>query len=145
MSATFLRAVSQLNFVLRGVPRILFVPQLPRWTQTFLVRHADSRVLATTMNQRRYTNNKDVLWVLSHLSQHGKILKLKLGFAGRRSLRMSTRDSDFLNALKGVKTDELFIGCPDYEESTRFDVRFSPCSLCQSGLFARWEVLQSSC
>lgn len=76
---------------------------------------------ATTMNQRRYTNNKDVLWVLSHLSQHGKILKLKLGFAGRRSLRMSTRDSDFLNALKGVKTDELFIGCPDYEESTRFD------------------------
>lgn len=77
------------------------------------------------MNQRRYTNNKDVLWVLNHLSQYGKILKLKLGFAGRRSLRMSTRDSDFLNALKGVKTDELLIGYPDQEESTRYDVRFS--------------------
>ena len=77
------------------------------------------------MDQRRYTNNKDVLWVLDHLSQHGKILKLKLGFAGRRNLRMSTRDGDFLNALKGVKTDELLIGYPDQEGSTKYDVRFS--------------------
>ncbi|CAD6574060.1 MAG: hypothetical protein ASARMPRED_006449 [Alectoria sarmentosa] len=79
----------------------------------------------TTMNQRRYTYNKDLLWILDHLSLYGKILKLKIGFSGRRNVRMSSRDSDFLNALKGVKTDKLDIGCPRHEESSRFDVRFS--------------------
>lgn len=104
-----------------------FLSRAPKtmWTRTRLVRHADSRVLDTTMNQRRYTYNKDLLWILDHLSQYGKILKLKLGFSGRRNVRMSSRDSDFLNALKGVKTDKLDIGCPRHEESSRFDVRFS--------------------
>ena len=64
------------------------------------------------MEPRRFTYNKDVLWILDYLSQHGKILKLKLGFSGRRAVRMSTRDGDFLNALKGVKTDKLDIGDP---------------------------------
>ena len=77
------------------------------------------------MNQRRFTYNKDVLWILDHLSQHGKILKLKLGFCGRRNVRMATRDRDFLNALKGVKTDKLDIGNPGREDSSKYDVRFS--------------------
>lgn len=90
-----------------------------------LVGHADSRVLGTTMNQRRYTYNKDVLWILDHLSQHGKILKLKLGFRGRRNVRMSIRDKDFLVALKGVKTDNLVIGNPRVEGTNVYEVRFS--------------------
>lgn len=88
------------------------------------VRHADFGVLDTTANQRRYTYSKDLLWVLDHLSQHGKILKLKLGFCGRRNVRMSTRDGDFLNALKGVKIDKLEIGNPYFEGSNKYDVRF---------------------
>ena len=64
------------------------------------------------IDQRRYSTNEDVLWILNHLSQHGKILKLKLSFAGRRSIHMSPRDKDFLVALKGVKTDKLDIGNP---------------------------------
>lgn len=77
------------------------------------------------MNQRRYTYNKDVLWILDHLSQHGKILKLKLGFRGRRNVRMSIRDKDFLVALKGVKTDNLVIGNPRVEGTNVYEVRFS--------------------
>ena len=77
------------------------------------------------MDQRRFTYNKDVLWILNHLSQHGKILKLKLGFCGRRNVRMLTRDGDFLNALKGVKTDKLEIGDPKPEVANSFDVRLS--------------------
>lgn len=75
----------------------------------------------TTTNQRRYTYDKDLLWILDHLSQHGKILKLKLGFCGRRKVRMSTRDKDFLNALKGVKTDKLEIGNPTCDGEGKFD------------------------
>lgn len=89
------------------------------------IGHADSRVLGTTTNQRRYTYDKDLLWILDHLSQHGKILKLKLGFCGRRKVRMSTRDKDFLIALKGVKTDKLEIGNPTCDGEGKFDVRFS--------------------
>lgn len=77
------------------------------------------------MNQRRYTNNKDLLWILNHLGQHCKILKMKLGFCGRRNVKMGTRDGDFLNALKGVKTDKLDFGNPCYEDLSRSDVRFS--------------------
>ena len=89
------------------------------------IRHADFRVLDATMDQRRFTYNKDVLWILNHLSQHGNILKLKLGFCGRRNVRMLTRDGDFLNALKGVKTDKLEIGDPKLEVASSFDVRLS--------------------
>lgn len=64
------------------------------------------------LDLRRFTHNEDVLWILSHLSRHGKVTKLKLGFCGRRAIRMSTRDGDFLNALKGVKTDKLDFGDP---------------------------------
>ena len=78
----------------------------------FCIRHADSKILDVSMEPRRFTYNKDVLWILDYLSQHGKILQLKLGFCGRRAVRMSTRDGDFLNALKGVKTDKLDIGDP---------------------------------
>ena len=87
--------------------------------------HADTIVLGTTMNERRYTYNKDLLWILNYLSQHCKILKLKLGFCGRRNLRMSLRDRDFLNALKCVKTDRLLIGNPNLEDTSRYDVSFS--------------------
>ena len=89
------------------------------------IRHADFRVLDATMDQRRFTYNNDVLWILNHLSQHGKILKLKLGFCGRRNVRMLTRDGEFLNALKGVKTDKLEIGDPKPEVANSFDVRLS--------------------
>ena len=78
----------------------------------FCIRLADSRMLDVPMEPRRFTYNKDVFWILDYLSQHGQILKLRLGFSGRRAVRMSTRDGDFLNALKGVKTDELDIGDP---------------------------------
>lgn len=88
------------------------------------VRHADSRLLDTSMDQRRYTNNKDLLWILNHLKQHGKILQLKLGFCGRRNVKLIHRDSDFLKALKGVKTDKLEIGNPSHEDYSRYDVRF---------------------
>lgn len=77
------------------------------------------------MNQRRFTYNKDLLWILDHLSQHGKILKLRLGFGGRRNVRMCTRDGDFLNALKGIKTDKLSIGDPQTTDNSVIDVRFS--------------------
>ena len=89
------------------------------------IRHADFRIPDATMDQRRFTYNEDVLWILNHLSQHGKILKLKLGFCGRRNVRMLTRDGEFLNALKGVKTDKLEIGDPKPEVANSFDVRLS--------------------
>lgn len=75
----------------------------------------------TSMDQRRYTNNKDLLWILNHLKQHGKILQLKLGFCGRRNVKLIHRDSDFLKALKGVKTDKLEIGNPSHEDYSRYD------------------------
>ena len=87
--------------------------------------HAESRMLDGTMDSRRFTYNKDVLWMLNHLSQHGKILKLKLCLCGRRSVRMNTRDSEFLNSLKGVKTDKLEFGDPRHDSSTKYSVRFS--------------------
>lgn len=88
--------------------------------------HADFRILDTIMNQRRYTYNKDLLWLLHFLSQHGRILKLKLGFCGRRNVRMSSRDRDFLTALQGVKTDKLDVGNPRRDESgSIYDVCFS--------------------
>lgn len=74
------------------------------------------------MNQRRYTYNEDLLWILNHLSEHGRILKLKLSFGGRRGVVMSTRDKDFLIALKGVKTDRLDIGNPNPLSNCRNDV-----------------------
>ncbi len=77
------------------------------------------------MDQRRYTYNKDLLWILDHLSQHGKIIKLQLGFGGRRNVRMCTRDGDFLKALKGVKTDKLSIGDTSCLDNHSVDVRFS--------------------
>ncbi len=86
---------------------------------------ADSSLLDANMDERRFTYNKDVLWVLDYLSRHGKILKLKLGFCGRRSVRMSPRDGDFLKALKGVKKDKLTIGDPKRELPTPYTVRLS--------------------
>lgn len=97
------------------------------------------------MNQRRFTYNKDVLWILDHLSQYGQILKLKLGFCGRRNVRMSTRDRDFLNALKSVKTDKLDIGDPNREESSRYEVRLSHsiCSLSIRTLYKMGNLVYS--
>lgn len=69
----------------------------------------------TTQNARRFENNKDVYWILKYLGRHGRIEKLKLGFAGRRILHFEKNDAAFLYALKGVKTDELFFGDPDLE------------------------------
>lgn len=74
---------------------------------------------------RRFTHNEDVLWILNHLSRHGKVTKLKLGFCGRRAIRMSTRDGDFLNALKGVKTDKLDFGDPRPEVHSLHSVGLS--------------------
>ena len=88
-------------------------------------RHADIRILDTTTNQRRYTYNDDLLWILDHLSQHGKIVKLRLGFGGRRNVRMCARDGHFLNALKGIKTDKLSIGDPQTLDNSIIDVRVS--------------------
>ena len=87
------------------------------------IQHTDLRILDVPLDSRRFTYSKDVLWILDYLSRHGKILKLKLGFCGRRTLRMSKRDGDFLNALKGVKTDELDIGDPRPEVLSDFSVR----------------------
>ena len=75
--------------------------------------HADSKIIETTVDERRYTYNEDLLWILDHLGKNGKILKLILSFGGRRSVMMSARDRDFLIALKGVKTDKLDVGDPD--------------------------------
>ena len=89
------------------------------------IRHADRRILDVPLDLRRFTYNKDVLWILNHLSRHGKIIKLKLGFCGRRTVRMSVRDRDFLNALKGVKTDELDYGHPRPDMGNMYSVRLS--------------------
>lgn len=77
------------------------------------------------LDLRRFTHNEDVLWVLNHLSRHGKVTKLKLGFCGRRAIRMSTRDGDFLNALKGVKTDKLDFGDPRPDVNSAHSVGLS--------------------
>lgn len=108
----------------------------------FCIHHADSKILDLPMEPRRFTNNKDVLWILDYLSRHGKILKLKLGFCGRRAVRMSTRDGDFLNALKGVKTDELDIGdprpevTPPYSYAVRLSQSIFPHSMLTPQLFS---------
>ena len=91
--------------------------------------HADLKILDTNIDQRRFTYNEDLLWILNHLSEHGRILKLKLSFGGRRSVMMSTRDKDFLLALKGVKTDRLDIGDPNPGSNYRNDVGFLAQSL----------------
>ena len=91
--------------------------------------HADSKTLDTNIDQRRYTYNEDLSWILNHLSEHGRILKLKLSFGGRRSVVMSTRDKDFLIALKGVKTDRLDIGDPNPGSNYKNDVGFRADSL----------------
>ena len=65
-----------------------------------------------TTNQRRFEYNEDVIWILKHLSNYGKIEKLKLGFSGRRMFYGTTSVADFLLALKGVKTDVLDYGNP---------------------------------
>ena len=124
-SNTFLSAWSENASCPFCSPQRWFAAQLCGAGSTICIRHADSTIPDTTMNQRRYTYNKDVLWILDHLSQHGKILKLKLGFCGRRNVRMTSRDRDFLNALKGVKTDKLDFGNPGREDSSKYDVRFS--------------------
>lgn len=85
--------------------------------------HTDSKLPDTDIDQRRYSYNEDVIWILNHLSEHGKILELRLSFSGRRSIHMSSRDKDFLVALKGVKADKLDIGNPRWNE--RDDVGFS--------------------
>lgn len=77
------------------------------------------------LDLRRFTHNVDVLWILNHLSRYGKVTKLKLGFCGRRAIRMSTRDGDFLNALKGVKTDKLDFGDPRPDMHSLHTVRLS--------------------
>ena len=84
----------------------------------------------------------DVLWILDHLSRHGKVLNLKLGFSGRRTVRMSPRDGDFLKALKGVKTDQLTIGDPKFETTTSYSVSLFlslfPQSAMRAGLFSQF-------
>ncbi len=106
----FLEAISPFNRAMR---------------EAFRTKRTDSSLLDANMDERRFTYNKDVLWVLDYLSRHGKILQLKLGFCGRRSVRMSPRDGDFLKALKGVKTDKLTIGDPMRELPTLYTVRLS--------------------
>ena len=64
------------------------------------------------VEDRRYTNDEIVLWILNYLASHGKIRKLKVGFSGRRVLELGRRDSEFLQALSGVKTDEILFGHP---------------------------------
>ena len=106
-------------------PIIYVITQAPTIRDVPFGRHADTILLAADIDERRFTYNKDVLWILTRLSQHGRILKLRLGFCGRRTVRMSTRDGDFLNALKGVKTDELIIGDPKPEISSSWGVSLS--------------------
>ena len=122
-------------------PTICFTTQPCAMGNALDIRHADFRILGTTLNQRRFTYNKDLVWILNHLGQHGKILSLTLGFCGRRNVKMILRDGDFLNALKGVKTDKLLFGDPEYEGSSRYHVRFpTPCSLCPSRLSSFWTI-----
>ena len=100
------------------------------------ILYANSKLLAASLDGRRFTYSKNLLWILDYLSQHGKILRLKLGFCGRRNVRMGTRDGDFLNALKGIKTDELKIGNPRSESFRDYSVRScSLCPPCQVGQF----------
>ena len=85
-------------------------------------------ILDANMDQRRFTYNKDVLWILNYLSEHGKITNLILSISGRRGVQMSTRDGDFLKALKGVKTDSLEFGSPKPEASGTHVLLSSPFS-----------------
>ena len=106
-------------------------------------RHADSASPDSSVESRRFTNNQDVLWILNHLSRHGRLLHLKLGFSGRRTVRMSPRDGDFLQALKGVKTDKLTIGDPKFEPSSPYSVSlfqspFSQSFPARAGLFGQF-------
>ena len=77
----------------------------------------------TTMNDRRFEKNKDLYWILKYLARHGKIEKLKLGIAGRRTLRLHRSNAAFLHALAAVKTDDLIFGHPyaDIDYSDRWD------------------------
>ena len=71
----------------------------------------------TSMNARRFENNKDLYWILKHLARHGKIEKLKLGFSGRRLMRLHRSEAAFIHALAAVKADVLEFGNPHTESN----------------------------
>ena len=84
----------------------------------------------TSMDARRYENNKDLYWILKYLGRHSRLEKLKLGFSGRRSLHFSKTNAAFLHALGAVKTDHLTFGDPrtEQEEESRWE-RMGYCRL----------------
>lgn len=84
--------------------------------------------------------------ILNHLSKHGKILQLHLGFCVGRVVQMKPRDRDFLIVLRGVKTDKLAFGDPRLQLGDRVDVRLSQSIFpCQSNLFLFRKALYDQC